>query len=118
MMLSDLGAEVIKIESPDGGDPFRGWALRITARRSLGQPQQEERGARSQIADGAEAARALAADADVLIENFRSARWTGWGWVTTRCSAGNRGLIYASITGFGPSGPLCERAGYDTVAKR
>jgi formyl-CoA transferase len=67
--------------------------------------------------DGAEAARALAAAADVLIENFRVGTMDRLGLGYDALRAGNPRLIYASITGFGPSGPYAERAGYDTVGQ-
>src|SRR4051812_27804954 len=75
-MLADLGADVIKIEDPDGGDPFRLWQKKI-GRPGYGAPFLAfNRGKRSvcldlRDAEGREAVRRLAASADVLIENFR-----------------------------------------------
>jgi formyl-CoA transferase len=118
MMLSDLGAEVIKVESPDGGDPFRGWGAADYS-ATFGSVNRNKKSVVLDLKspDGLECARALAADADVLIENFRvgTMERLGLGYETLR--ARNARLIYASITGFGPSGPYAERAGYDTVGQ-
>ena len=118
MMLSDLGAEVIKIEPPDGGDPFRGWGAADYS-ATFGSVNRNKKSVVLDLktADGVEAAQALAADADVLIENFRvgTMERLGLGYETLRAT--NPRLIYASITGFGPSGPYADRAGYDTVGQ-
>jgi formyl-CoA transferase len=118
MMLADLGAEVIKIEPPDGGDPFRGWGAADYS-ATFGSVNRNKKSVILDLksADGIAAARALAVDADVLIENFRVGTMDrlGLGYETLRTS--NPRLIYASITGFGPSGPYAQRAGYDTVGQ-
>jgi crotonobetainyl-CoA:carnitine CoA-transferase CaiB-like acyl-CoA transferase len=118
MMLSDLGAEVIKIESPDGGDPFRGWGAADYS-ATFGSVNRNKKSVVLDLKskDGLGAARALAETADVLIENYRAGTMErlGLGYDTLR--AANPRLIYASITGFGPSGPYAERAGYDTVGQ-
>jgi formyl-CoA transferase len=118
MMLSDLGAEVIKIESPDGGDPFRGWGAADYS-ATFGSVNRNKKSVVLDLKspDGAEAARALAAAADVLIENFRVGTMDRLGLGYDALRAGNPRLIYASITGFGPSGPYADRAGYDTVGQ-
>ena len=118
MMLSDLGAEVIKIESPDGGDPFRGWGAADYS-ATFGSVNRNKKSVVLDLktADGVEAARALAADADVLIENFRVGTMDRLGLGYEALRVRNPRLIYASITGFGPSGPYAERAGYDTVGQ-
>jgi formyl-CoA transferase len=118
MMLSDLGAEVIKIESPDGGDPFRGWGAADYS-ATFGSVNRNKK---SVILDlksqaGRAAACALSADADVLIENFRAGTMQRLGLGYEALSAANPRLIYTSITGFGGSGPYAERAGYDTVGQ-
>jgi crotonobetainyl-CoA:carnitine CoA-transferase CaiB-like acyl-CoA transferase len=116
MMLADMGAEVIKIEPPDKGDPFRGWG---TAAFS---PTFESlnRNKKSVTLDlksdeGIAGALALVDTADVIIENYRFGALDrlGLGW--DALSARNPRLVYASITGFGPSGPYRDRPGYDTV---
>ena len=118
MMLADLGAEVIKIESPDGGDPFRGWGAADYS-ATFGSVNRNKKSVVLDLksADGLAAARALAADADVLIENYRAGTMDRLGLGYDALRGANRRLVYASITGFGPSGPYAERAGYDTVGQ-
>ena len=118
MMLADLGAEVIKIEPPDGGDPFRGWGAADYS-ATFGSVNRNKKSVILDLksANGVEAARALAADADVLIENFRVGAMDRLGLGYQALNAANPRLIYASITGFGPSGPYAQRAGYDTVGQ-
>jgi len=118
MMLADLGAEVIKIEPPDGGDPFRGWGAADYS-ATFGSVNRNKKSVVLDLKspDGLEAARALAADADVLIENFRAGAMDRLGLGYGALKPHNPRLIYASITGFGPSGPYADRAGYDTVGQ-
>jgi crotonobetainyl-CoA:carnitine CoA-transferase CaiB-like acyl-CoA transferase len=118
MMLSDLGAEVIKIEGPDGGDPFRGWGAADYS-ATFGSVNRNKKSVVLDLKseDGLAAARALAEGADVLIENYRAGTMDrlGLGYETLRQT--NPRLIYASVTGFGPTGPYAGRAGYDTVGQ-
>jgi crotonobetainyl-CoA:carnitine CoA-transferase CaiB-like acyl-CoA transferase len=118
MMLADLGAEVIKIESPDGGDPFRGWGAADYS-ATFGSVNRNKKSVILDLKspDGLTAARALAGTADVLIENYRAGAMDrlGLGYDTLR--AANPRLVYTSITGFGGTGPYAERAGYDTVGQ-
>jgi len=118
MMLGDLGAEVIKIEAPDGGDPFRGWGAADYS-ATFGSVNRNKKSVVLDLKspDGVEAARALAADADVLIENFRAGSMDRLGLSYEELRKRNPRLVYASITGFGLSGPYAERAGYDTVGQ-
>src|SRR6476646_888714 len=98
MMLADLGAEVIKIEPPDGGDPFRGWGAADYS-ATFGSVNRNKKSVVLDLksAEGIVAARALAADADVLIENFRAGTMDrlGLGYDALRTS--NPRLVYASI---------------------
>jgi len=118
--LADLGADVIKLESP-GGDDTRAWGPPFVA---LGEERAAayfagcNRGKRSVVADLTDAddralAQALAAEADVLIENFKLGGLAKYGLDYASLSAANPGLIYCSITGFGQTGPYAARAGYD-----
>ncbi|HEY4266539.1 MAG TPA: CoA transferase [Micropepsaceae bacterium] len=118
MMLADLGAEVIKIESPDGGDPFRGWGAADYS-ATFGSVNRNKKSVALDLktADGLAAALALARTADVLIENFRAGTMDRLGLGYAKLSDANPRLIYTSITGFGGSGPYAERAGYDTVGQ-
>ena len=118
MMLSDLGAEVIKIEGPDGGDPFRGWGAADYS-ATFGSVNRNKKSVVLDLKsdDGLAAARALAEGADVLIENYRAGTMDRLGLGYDALTQTNPRLIYASVTGFGPTGPYATRAGYDTVGQ-
>ena len=118
MMLSDLGAEVIKIEPPDGGDPFRGWGAADYS-ATFGSVNRNKKSVVLDLKsnEGLSAARALAEGADVLIENFRAGTMDRLGLGYETLTQRNPRLIYASMTGFGPTGPYAGRAGYDTVGQ-
>mgnify|MGYP001442578593 CR=1 FL=1 len=119
VLLSEMGAEVIKIEQPPNGDPFRSW-----------DPEKQRlspsfvafnRGKQSVLldlksADGKEAFLSLSASADIVIENFRPGVMgrLGLGFETLRKSNGK--LILCSISGFGSSGPNANLPAYDGVA--
>jgi crotonobetainyl-CoA:carnitine CoA-transferase CaiB-like acyl-CoA transferase len=116
MMLADLGAEVIKVEHPQGGDPFRSF------RGGLYSPHfvAYNRGKRSMKLDlrndaGREVMRRLLARADILIENYRAGVMERLGLGTEVLTATNARLIHCSITGFGASGPYSSRPAYDSV---
>ena len=118
MMLGDLGAEVIKIEDTRSGDPFRGWGSAEYS-ATFGSVNRNKK---SVILDlksdaGRDAAKSLAAEADVLIENFRPGAMDRLGLGYDTLSAANPRLIYCSVTGFGPDGPYATRPGYDTVGQ-
>ena len=120
--LADLGAEVIKVEAPEGDDTRR-WGPPFVERegdRSAAYFHSCNRGKKSVIADfRTEAGRArvleLAKDADVLIENFKLGGLAKYGLDYDSLSAVNPGLVYCSITGFGQDGPYAHRAGYDYI---
>jgi crotonobetainyl-CoA:carnitine CoA-transferase CaiB-like acyl-CoA transferase len=118
MLLGDYGAEVIKIESPDGGDPFRGWG-RVEYSPTFGSVNRNKRSIVLDLksTEGVSAARALVRTADVLIENFRHGTMErlGLGYEQLRCD--NPGLVWCSITGFGTNGPYAARPGYDTLGQ-
>jgi crotonobetainyl-CoA:carnitine CoA-transferase CaiB-like acyl-CoA transferase len=118
MMLADLGAEVIKIEPPGGGDPFRGWGAADYS-ATFGSVNRNKKSVILDLKaeDGRSAALGLASRADVVIENYRPGAMErrGLGYASLRKL--NPGLIYVSITGFGSSGPYAGRAGYDTVGQ-
>ncbi len=118
MMLADLGAEVIKIESPGGGDPFRGWGAADYS-ATFGSVNRNKKSIildlKSQ--DGRAAALALASRADVVIENYRAGTMARLGLDYDSLKQVNPRLVYLSITGFGSTGPYADRAGYDTVGQ-
>ena len=117
-LLADLGARVIKVESPDDGDPFRKWG------RDLYSPyfQAYNRSKQSVAVDlGTDAGRAvvrrLCESADVLIENFRPGVADALHLGFKDLSAVNPRLVYCAITGFGDDGPYASRPGFDTVGQ-
>lgn len=118
MLLGDFGAEVIKVESPDGGDPFRGWG-RVEYSPTFGSVNRNKKSVVLDLksADGLAAAKALARTADVLIENFRIGTMERLGLGYDEVARDNPGLVWCSITGFGSSGPYASRPGYDTVGQ-
>ena len=117
MLLADLGAEVVKIENPEGGDPFRDWGRR-DYNGTFGSMNRNKRITLNLKApDDLAAARRLARGADVIIENFRSGVMDGLGLGYEILASQNPGLVYCSITGFGGDGPYRDRPGYDTVGQ-
>ena len=121
-MLADLGAEVIKVEAPDGDDTRR-WGPPFVERgadRSAAYFHSCNRGKKSVIADFRKEedrsfVRRLVADADVVIENFKVGGLAKFGLDYPGLSARNPGIVYCSITGFGQDGPYAHRAGYDYI---
>ena len=121
MVLADLGAEVIKVERPDGGDDTRGWGPPYDEHGAATYFQAVNRNKTSVVLDlGApgdlERARELIAGADVLVENFRPGVMDGLGLGYERLRAGDPALIYCSITGFG-SGAGATLPGYDLLVQ-
>ena len=120
--LADMGADVIKVESPEGDDT-RHWGppfVEHEGDRSAAYFHAANRGKRSVTADfrteeGRALVRRLAAGSDVLIENFKSGGLAKYGLDWDSLRAVNPRLIYCSITGFGHTGPYAARAGYDLI---
>lgn len=119
-LLADLGATVIKVESIKGGDSSRGWPP-FEGHHSLYFDSANRN--KSSVAvdfytdEGRELLRRLALKADVLVENFRPGVLEKMGLDPDELRAENPGLIIASVTGFGPTGPLAATAGLDQVAQ-
>ena len=119
-LLADLGADVVKVERPGSGDDTRAWGPPFAADGSAAYFHGCNRGKTSLAIDlhspvGQEQVRALVADADVLIENFKAGSLKKYGLDFASLSAINPRLIYCSITGFGQDGPYSGRAGYDFI---
>lgn len=120
--LADLGADVVKVEAPSGDDT-RAWGppwVERTGDKTSAYFHSTNRGKSSVTADlkteeGRELVRALVADADVLIENFKVGGLKKYGLDYESLAALNPRLVYCSITGFGQDGPYASRAGYDFV---
>ncbi|WP_313612733.1 CaiB/BaiF CoA-transferase family protein [Agrobacterium sp.] len=126
-MLADMGADVIKIENPDGGDDTRAWGPPFVEsvdgdNLSAAYYHATNRGKRSITADlrtaeGSELVRRLVATADVVIENFKRGGLVKYGLDYQNLKALNPKLIYCSITGFGQTGPYADFAGYDYIVQ-
>lgn len=126
-LLADLGADVIKVENPDGGDDTRKWGPPFVTGHdgenlSAAYYHSCNRGKRSIALDfatpeGAEVVRKLVAGADVLIENFKLGGLKKYGLDYESLKKINPRLVYCSITGFGQSGPYAPRAGYDFIVQ-
>jgi crotonobetainyl-CoA:carnitine CoA-transferase CaiB-like acyl-CoA transferase len=118
MLLADLGAEVVKIESPNGGDAFRNWGKQ-DYNGTFGSMNRNKMSVTLDLKTeaGRTAARRLALSADVIIENFRPGTMERLGLGYGPLAAANPRLIYCSITGFGSQGPYSNRPGYDTVGQ-
>ncbi len=127
-MLGDLGADVIKIERPGAGDDTRKFAPPFVADadgNSTGESayfMSANRNKRSVTIDlttpeGQDLVRRLVADADALVENFKTGDLARYGLGYDDLRAINPKLVYCSITGFGQTGPYAPRAGYDYLAQ-
>lgn len=122
-LLADLGADVIKIERPGAGDDTRHWGPPWFGEgdgRVAAYFLSCNRGKKSAAIDfsqpeGAALIRQLAADADVVVENFKVGGLEKFGLDAASFRAANPRLVYASITGFGQDGPYADRAGYDYI---
>jgi crotonobetainyl-CoA:carnitine CoA-transferase CaiB-like acyl-CoA transferase len=125
-MLGDLGAEVIKIERPGSGDDARVFGepyLRDAEGRATREnafylsANRNKKSLSINIADprGAEIVRALAAKADVVVENYKVGDLARYGLDYESVRALNPGVIYCSVTGYGQDGPYAHRPGYDAV---
>ena len=125
MLLGDLGAEVIKVEPPEG-DSTRGWGPPwvgpedAEGRRTAAYYLAVNRNKRSlrldlKTPDGAGSLRRLLADADVLVENLRVGAFARLGFDEAALAASNPRLVHLAITGYGTSGPAAERPGYDFI---
>jgi crotonobetainyl-CoA:carnitine CoA-transferase CaiB-like acyl-CoA transferase len=120
--LADLGADVIKVEAPEGDDTRR-WGppfLEAGGETTAAYFHATNRGKRGITCDfrtpeGQEVVRRLVADADVVIENFKVGGLEKYGLDYASLQQVNPRLIYCSITGFGQDGPYAHRAGYDFI---
>lgn len=124
MMLADLGAEVIKVERPGVGDPFRNFAGKAEAGQGPSGPafHSYNRNKQSIAIDvsrpeGRDELIALVKTADVYLQNFRPGTVAKWNIGAEALRAVNPRLIYCAISGFGSDGPYAERPAFDTVAQ-
>ncbi len=124
MLLADLGADVVKVEPPEG-DATRGWGPPWVGSESDGTRtaayylavNRNKRSIRLDLKqpDGAAVLRRLLVGADVIVENFRAGGFARLGFGDDELAAINPGLVHLAITGYGSTGPDSERPGYDFV---
>ena len=119
-LLGDYGADVVKIEPPDGGDPMRHWGATHEGAgiwwSSIG------RNKRSVVADlrtaeGREVLARIARSADVVLENFRPGRLAAYGLDYETLRAANPGVILVHVSGFGQTGPRSDEAGFGSIGE-
>jgi len=119
-LFGDYGAEVIKIESPDGGDPMRRWGVTVDG-DSLWWPT-IARNKQSVVADLKDAddlamVQRLARECDVLLENFRPGLLERFGLDHATLSADNPGIVITHVSGFGQTGPRASEAGFGSIGE-
>ena len=117
---AEFGAEVVKVEPPEGGDPLRQW-------RKLHQGTSlwwyvQNRNKKSvtvnlRLPEGQEIVRRLARDADVVIENFRPGTLEKWGLGYEQLATANPGLVMLRLSGFGQTGPMRGEAGFGAIGE-
>ncbi len=120
-LLGDFGADVIKLEDPGRGDPMRDWGREKPHGQSLWWPV-VARNKRSVTIDlrteeGQDLVRRLAAEADVLLENFRPGTLERWGLSPDQLWEVNPRLVVTRVTGFGQTGPYAPRAGFGSIGE-
>ena len=112
-LLADMGAEVVKIEEPKRGDPFRGWGERNYAATFCSLNRNKKSITLDlRIDAGRDIALRLASEADVLIQNFRPGVMEKRGLGYNDVKKLNSKIVYCSISGFGPTGPYRDMPGY------
>ena len=119
-LLAEFGAQVIKIESPDGGDPLRTWRKLHDGTSLWWYAQARNKKSVTvnlKTQEGQELVRRLVKDADIVIENFRPGALEKWnlGWDTL--SALNPGLVMVRLSGYGQTGPYRDRAGFGAIGE-
>ncbi len=121
MVLADLGADVVKVENPRSGDDTREWAPPYQGDQSAYflSVNRNKRGIAVDLKSdaGRTIAQRLAGEADVLVENFRPGAAARLGLGYPELSARNPRLVYASISGYGQTGPDSHLPGYDAIAQ-
>ncbi len=120
-VLGEFGAEILKVEHPVAGDPFRRFGTQTNRADSTLAWLSEARNKKSVTIDlrvpkGAELFRKLVAKSDVLVENFRPGRLESWGLGWDVLSADNPQLVMLRVTGYGQTGPYRDRPGFAHIA--
>lgn len=116
-LMGDHGAEVIKIEPPQGGDAIRLWGQGAPVWFAVIGRNKKSITLNLREAEGQHIARQLIAKSDFLIENFRPGTMEKWGMDYPQLSADNPGLIMVRVSGYGQNGPYATRAGYGSIGE-
>ncbi|MGZ8202806.1 MAG: CaiB/BaiF CoA transferase family protein [Burkholderiales bacterium] len=119
-MLAEFGAEVIKVEAPEGGDQLRQWRKMYAGTSLWWYVQARNKKSITvnlRAPEGQEIVRRLARDADIVVENFRPGALERWNIGWPQLSAVNAGLIMVRLSGFGQDGPYRDRPGFGVVAE-
>jgi formyl-CoA transferase len=119
-VLAEFGAEVIKIEAPEGGDQIRQWRKMYEGTSLWWYVQSRNKKSLTlnlRTPEGQEVVRKLAADADIVVENFRPGALEKWGLGWQQLSAINPRLIMVRLSGYGQDGPYRDRPGFGVVAE-
>ena len=118
--LADFGAEVIKIEPPEHGDPLRKWRLLKDGTSVWWQVQSRNKQSVTlnlRTEEGQDIVRSLVAEADVVVENFKPGTLEGWNLGWEQLARINPGLVMLRVSGFGQDGPYCDLPGFGVVAE-
>lgn len=120
-LLADFGAEVIKVEPPGKGDPMREWGRHQKNGRTLWWPviarNKKSVTLNLREEEGQEMARALIAEADILLENFRPGTMERWGLGYEKLKGLNPGLVMVQVSGYGQTGPYRDQAGFGSIGE-
>jgi len=120
-LMADFGAEVIKLEQPGSGDPMRDWGRERADGKPVWFPvlarNKKSATLNARESEGQEIVKALVAESDILIENFRPGTMERWGLGWEELSAINPKLVMVRVSGYGQTGPYAKRAGYGAIGE-
>ena len=120
-LLADFGAEVIKLEQPGRGDPMREWGAEKPHGKALWFPvlarNKKSVTVNAREAEGQAIVHRLAAQSDILIENFRPGTMERWNLGYDRLAEINPGIVMVRVSGYGQTGPYSQRAGYGAIGE-
>jgi formyl-CoA transferase len=119
-LLAEFGAEVIKIEAPEGGDQLRQWRKMIGNTSLWWYVQARNKKSVTvnlRMPEGQDIVRKLAAQADIVVENFRSGALEKWNLGWEQLSLLNPKLIMVRLSGYGQSGPYRDHPGFGSIAE-
>ena len=120
-LMADFGAEVIKLEQPGSGDPMRDWGRERADGKPVWFPvlarNKKSATLNARESEGQEIVKALVAESDILIENFRPGTMERWGLGWEELSAINPKLVMVRVSGNGQTGPYAKRVGYGAIGE-